>query len=101
MVSDDDVWEVVRNKRKERRRQLRRENGPVHRMVKFVLGRRLTRFQELTDDDEPSITQQDTMPESPVSGSGGVTHTTDDIEVGRLDSGSTSESESDTSIEEA
>ena len=98
MVSDDDVWEVVRRKRKERRKQLRRENGPVHRLVKVLLGRRLCRFTELSD--EPSLNEQDTMPmpqDSPMSGTG-----SSDIEIGRLDSRSTEsegETQSDTSTE--
>ena len=98
MVSDDDVWDFVRRKRKERRKQLRRENGPVHRFVKVLLGRRLCRFTELSD--EQSLNDQDTMPmpqDSPISGTG-----SSDIEIGRLDSRSTEsegETQSDTSTE--
>lgn len=36
LVSDDDIWDVVQRMRKEQRNKLRKENGLVHRLVKWT-----------------------------------------------------------------
>eukprot|EP00536_Pseudo-nitzschia_multiseries_P000888 jgi/Psemu1/282634/fgenesh1_pg.11_\ len=36
LVSDDDIWRVVQRMRKERRKQLRKENGALHRFVNWA-----------------------------------------------------------------
>ena len=38
-MSDNDVWDVVQRMRKERREALRKENGLVHRLVKWAKSR--------------------------------------------------------------
>mmetsp|Transcript_6892 Transcript_6892/g.19946 ORF Transcript_6892/g.19946 Transcript_6892/m.19946 type:complete len:406 (+) Transcript_6892:184-1401(+) len=40
LVSDDDIWNVVQRMRKERRNQLRKENGMLHRFVNWVKSKR-------------------------------------------------------------
>ena len=40
MLSDEDIWDVVQRMRKERRKQLRNENGVVYRFVNWVKSKR-------------------------------------------------------------
>jgi hypothetical protein len=40
MVSDEDVWQIVKQSRKERRKQLRQENGLLHRCTRWMLRNR-------------------------------------------------------------
>jgi hypothetical protein len=40
LVSDEEVWETVKSLRKEKRRQLRKDNGFAHRLIQWVLARR-------------------------------------------------------------
>jgi len=40
LVSDEDVWNVVQRMRKERRKRLRKENGFVRRLIKWVASKR-------------------------------------------------------------
>ena len=39
-MSDEDVWNVVQRMRKERRKRLRKENGFVRRLIKWVTSKR-------------------------------------------------------------
>jgi hypothetical protein len=75
MVSDDDVWKIVKTMRKERRKQLRKENGVVHRCILWVFGNR----HSDSGSSEPT-TEHDEMPIATPP-----TAQTSDIEEGETD----------------
>jgi hypothetical protein len=91
MISDEDIWNTVRRLRKERRRQLRRENGLGHRLIKLLLGKRLCRI----DDPENALDvgRQDTAQSQPVRPQSSSTGELTDIEEGTVDAESSSEDE--------
>lgn len=53
MVSDEDIWDVVQRMRKERRKQLQKENGAVHRLVSWIKSRRSRCSQSPVENDRP------------------------------------------------
>ena len=71
LVSDDEVWAAVQKMRKERRRQLRKENGPVHRFLKWATSNRSACQPNIEDrsrtttvgsgSDDENINQEDRM----------------------------------------
>jgi hypothetical protein len=75
MVSDDDVWKIVKTMRKERRKQLRKENGVVHRCILWVVGNR----HSDSGSSDPT-TEHDEMPIATPP-----TAQTSDIEEGETD----------------
>jgi hypothetical protein len=91
MISDENIWNTVRRLRKERRRQLRRENGLGHRLIKLLLGKRLCRI----DDPENSVDvgRQDTAQSQPVRPHSSSMGELTDIEEGTVDAESSSEDE--------
>ena len=56
MVSDDDVWKAVRKQRRDRLKQLRIENGIIHRCIKWIVGKPPDNYDE--DEDDQSIPQE-------------------------------------------
>lgn len=54
LVSDEEVWETVKRLRRERRRQLCKENGYTHRIVRWLLARR--RGQSVAVENRNSTT---------------------------------------------
>jgi len=68
LVSDEKVWETVQRMRKERRKQLRKENGLTHRFIQWALSKRRDSRQASMGDrnstNSMSSTSADEDPES-------------------------------------
>jgi hypothetical protein len=56
MVAHDDVWEKVKQLRKQRREQLRRENGIGTRCLRWMLGGHEEKDEPITTEDLPTET---------------------------------------------
>jgi hypothetical protein len=63
MVSDDAVWKMVQKFRRERRKQLRLENGLTYRLVRCILGKKYRRDNAEDDIGGPSMETEEDLSE--------------------------------------
>ena len=67
MVCDDEVWEKVKELRKDRREKLRKENGVLTRCIGWVLKSQPSSERESNEEFDLTVAASSEQPNSPIS----------------------------------